>query len=68
MTQYNTVNQFVAKYPWLTKGGVRSYIFFQDTNGLRQSRAIVRIGRKILIDEDKFFQWIETQNQEKKHA
>lgn len=68
MKNYQTVNQLIAKHPWLTKGGLRSYIFFKDTNGLEQSGAIVRIGRKILIDEDKFFQWIESQNQGRENA
>jgi hypothetical protein len=68
MKNLSTVNQFVEKHPWLTKGGIRSYIFLQDTNGLAASGAIIRIGRKILIEEDKFFKWIETQNQEKQYV
>ena len=53
-----TVDQFILKYKCFTKGGIRSYIFFEDTNGLKKSAAIIRIGRKILIDEEKFFNWI----------
>lgn len=58
-----TVNQFPTKYPAFTKGGLRSLIFNEHSNGLAKAGAIVRIGRKVLIDEAKFFSWIESQNQ-----
>jgi hypothetical protein len=60
---YSTVKQFCQKYPAFTKGGLRFLIFHEHTNGLAKSGAIVRIGRKVLIDEAKFFAWIESQNQ-----
>lgn len=44
---------------FLTKGGLRFQIFNEETNGLKASGAIVRMGRKILIDEAKYFAWIE---------
>ena len=58
-----TVKQFPTKHPAFTTGGLRSLIFNEDSNGLKASGAIVRIGRKVLIDEAKFFAWIESQNQ-----
>ena len=58
---YSTVNQFTDKHPAFTKGGMRALIFHERTNGLTQAGAIVRIGRKVLIDEAKFFSWIEAQ-------
>jgi len=48
---------------FLTNGGLRALIFNADTNGLNEYGVIVRIGRKILIDEDKFFIWLESNNQ-----
>lgn len=58
---YSTVNQFTDKYPAFTKGGIRALIFNAKANGLAQAGAIVRIGRKVLIDEAKFFSWVEAQ-------
>ena len=58
-----TVNQLTEKHPAFTKGGIRALIFNEHTNGLFKSGAIVRIGRKVLIDESKFFAWVESQNQ-----
>ncbi len=62
MPTLSTVNQFTAKQPAFTLGGMRSLIFNEHTNGLAKSGAIVRIGRKVLINEEKFFNWIAAQN------
>lgn len=60
--QLLTVNQFAKQYPAFNQGGLRNYIFFENSNGLKQSKAILRIGRKILIDVDRFFAWIDSLN------
>ncbi len=57
-----SVNIFSEKHAAFTKGGLRSLIFNEHSNGLAKSGAIVRIGRKVLIDESKFFAWVESQN------
>ena len=67
-----TVNQVpgISGYEWLTVSALRHLIFqaedrFCSTgqvikgNGL--SRAIIRVGRKVLIDLDEFDTWIERQ-------
>ncbi len=53
-----TTNQFCERHPAFTVQAVYSLIFNQDKNGLKDSGAILRVGRKILIDEAKFFAWI----------
>jgi hypothetical protein len=60
---YLTVNQFSEKHSAFARGGLRALIFNENKNGLAQSGAIVRVGRKVLIDEGKFFAWIAAQNQ-----
>jgi hypothetical protein len=59
---YFTVKQFINRHPVFTNGGLRSLIFNEQTNGLAKSGAIIRIGRKVLINEKSFFAWIEAQN------
>ena len=61
--QYLTVQQFVQHNPAFTLGGIRSQIFYEKTNGLRACGAIIRNGRRILINETKYFQWLEAKNQ-----
>jgi hypothetical protein len=61
---YSTINQFVERHAAFTLGGMRAQIFNEDKNGLRQSGAIVRNGRRVLINEAKYFAWLEAQNQQ----
>jgi len=61
MPKLSTVKQFTENHPAFTTGGLRAWIFNEHTNGLAKSGAIVRIGRKVLIDEAKFFAWVEAQ-------
>ena len=42
-------------------GGLRYLIFNAETNGF--SYCLRRIGRRILIDEAKFFEWVEIHNE-----
>jgi len=58
---YSTVKQFVNKHPAFTEGGIRFQIFHAKSNGLKESGAIVRMGRKVLINEEKYFAWLEAQ-------
>lgn len=58
---YSTVKQFCKKYPAFTEGGMRALIFNEEENGLAEAGAIVRIGRKVLIDESKFCDWVQSQ-------
>jgi len=59
---FSTVKQFCGRHPAFTEGGMRHIIFHEKTNGLAQSGAIVRLGRKVTINESKFFQHLENQN------
>ena len=64
-----TVRQFADKHPAFPQGSLRNLIFLAESrhtskgtiigNGL--DVALVRIGRKLLIDEAKFYQWVDEQ-------
>ena len=56
---YSTVKQFSQKHEAFPEGGMRHRIFHADSNGLAESGAIVRNGRRVLINEEKFFQYLE---------
>ena len=47
-------------HPWPPLGGLRHLVFHARSNGF--DRVIRRAGRRILIDEEAFFAWIEAQN------
>lgn len=52
-----TVRQFCAAHPAFTEGSIRWQLFNRDTNGL--SAALVKKGRRLWIDVDAFFDWLE---------
>jgi hypothetical protein len=54
-----TVKQFCQHHPAFTEGGIRWLLFNRELNGLQ--KAVVKIGRRLLIDEDAFFAWIDEQ-------
>ena len=68
---YLTVEQFSERNPAFTPAALRNLIFKADErqstkgvihgNGLIQAGAVVRVGRKVLIVESRFFDWIESQ-------
>lgn len=60
---YSTVQQFHERHPAFAVGGLRHQIFNEGANGLKESGAIVRNGRRVLINEPKYFAWLEAQNQ-----
>jgi phage tail protein X len=60
---YLTVNQFCEKHKAFKVGGVRAQIFNAENNGLAESGAIIRDGRKVLINEPRWFARLEAQSQ-----
>ncbi len=59
-TKY-TVKQYAAKEPAFTESSLRALIFNEKTNGLAKFKAVVRVGRKVLIDNANFQAWLESQ-------
>jgi hypothetical protein len=60
-----TVSQFCTKHTFITQGGLRFQIFNVGNNGLASFGAIVRMGRKVLIDESCYFEWVESLREKK---
>ncbi len=67
----STVRQFSERNPAFSQGSLRNLIHLSTErysskgkipgNGL--DVALLRIGRKVLIEDQKFFEWIDVQNQ-----
>lgn len=68
---YFTVAQFAKRNRAFTEPAIRNLVFKADArestrgtipgNGLIEAGAIVRIGRKVLLNEGRFFAWVESQ-------
>lgn len=59
-TRLIPVTKWGDYHQWPPIGGLRHLIFNEHTNGF--SKVIRRCGRRVLIDEAAFFQWMEEQN------
>lgn len=53
--------QWSKFHSWPSLGGLRNLIFKGKENGF--DSCIVRVGRRVLIDEARFFQWMDLQKQ-----
>lgn len=54
------VTEWSEHHSWPPQGGLRHLIFNAKKNGF--DKVIRRVGRRILIDEQSFFKWVEEQN------
>lgn len=59
-----TISQFSERYPAFPQGGLRWKIFNAPNNGLQESGAIKRVGRRVYIDPDAFFDWIDSKQEQ----
>lgn len=56
-----TVTSLAANGPF-SEGQLRWWIFTSRSNGLADANAVVKVGRRVYIDLDRFEDWIEKQN------
>ena len=54
------LTQWPSIHGWPPIGGLRHLVFNSKENGF--DKVIRRVGRKVLIDEARFFEWVEEQN------
>ena len=52
-----TVSQFTQRNPAFSNGGLRSLLFYRGDDALKAG-AICRFGKRILIDETRFLEWV----------
>ena len=56
-----TVQQFCGKHPWPSEAGLRWLIFHAKEKGF--AKCVVRVGRRVLIDERAFFECAEAHSE-----
>lgn len=54
------VTQWQVEHDWPTEAGLRHLIFHEHENGFH--RCVRRVGRRVLVDEDEFYRWVDSQN------
>jgi len=53
------VTKWNEYHPWPSVSGIRFLIFNEHSNGFHQ--CVLRIGRRVLIDEEQFLHWARNQ-------
>ena len=48
-------------HPWPSVAGLRYLINHADENGF--NAAVIRVGRRVLVDEEKFLEWARSRQQ-----
>jgi len=56
-TRYIPASRWNNYHDWPPPGGLRYLIFHENENGFHV--CVRRIGRRVLIDEAAFFEWVE---------
>ena len=56
-----TVAQFSERRQAWSQASLRNLILNAEHNGLAEAGAIVRCGRRVLLDEEAFFRWLAAQ-------
>jgi hypothetical protein len=64
-THFFTVKQLAKRHPAFSEGSLRWAIFNRRLNGF--DSCLVRIGRRLLIDEQRFLEWV-AQHREGSHV
>jgi len=59
--RYIPVTKWNDYHVWPPIGGLRHLIFHAKTNGF--DKVVVRSGRRVLIDENAFFEWMRNKKQ-----
>lgn len=52
-----TVKQFAQRQPGISESSVRQAIFYRNDD-LEAAGAVTRLGRRVLIDEERFLQFL----------
>ncbi len=60
--KYLTCDQWVVKYGYPKLGGLRWMIFMAKNDPLMRS-TFIRVGRRVLLDEEKFHEYLKLMNE-----
>jgi hypothetical protein len=60
-TRLIPINKWNEYHPWPPPGGIRHLIFHAKRNGF--AKAFKRVGKRVLIDEEVFFECVDEKNE-----
>jgi hypothetical protein len=57
-TRYITVPNWEKYHEWPPLGGLRHLLFNRKTNGFDKFGVVIKVGKRVFIDEKAFFEWL----------
>lgn len=63
---YIPLNDWPKHHAWPPIGGLRHLVCHAHSNGF--DKVICRVGRRVLINEDAFFKWLNNKNKTSSHG
>ena len=63
-TRYIPVPNWEKHHDWPRIGGLRNLIFNREKNGFDKFGVVKKVGKRVLIDEAAFFEWVANQGKE----
>lgn len=57
-----TINGFCEKHSFLTPSALRNKIFYSSQNRMDEFQVIVKLGKRVYINENNFFSWLSSMN------
>ena len=60
-TRYIPVTKWEKYHEWPPIGGLKNLIFKRNKNDFDKFGVVKKVGKRVLIDENAFFQWVENQ-------
>lgn len=60
-TRYIPVPNWEKHHEWPRIGGLRNMIFNRHKNGFDRFGVVKKVGKRVLIDEAAFFEWVANQ-------
>lgn len=64
MSTILSVEQTAEQIPALTQAAIRWHLFNRQTNGLSESGAVIKVGRRVLIDLPNYIEWLKAQGED----
>jgi hypothetical protein len=55
-----TISEWSKFHSWPSESGLRNIIFKKHENGF--DKVVRKVGKRVLIDEDAFFRWVENKD------
>ncbi|MCV6599597.1 MAG: DNA-binding protein [Alphaproteobacteria bacterium] len=55
-----TIKDFSKKHTFISESALRNKVFYAEENGMQKMGVIKKLGKRVYIEENCFFQWLDS--------